>query len=95
MGVKTLFIKPGSPWEKSSRLLWRFNTIAMVNGADVTGGFDVASNGAIGDVVMLVDGENRVEVSVFGEAWWNRRRLVEHRVELRIQVERPIDRWWG
>lgn len=67
----------------------------LVNGADVTGGFDVASNGAIGDVVLLVDGENRLEVSVFGRAWWSRQRLVEHRVELRITVERPIDRYWG
>ena len=67
----------------------------LVNGADVTGGFDVASNGAIGDVVLLVDGENRLEVSVFGRAWWGGPRLVEHRVEVRITVERPIDRYWG
>ena len=67
----------------------------LVNGADVTDGFDVASNGAIGDVVLLVDGENRLEVSVFGRAWWSRQRLVEHRVELRITIERPIDRYWA
>jgi len=67
----------------------------LVNGADVTEGFDVASNGAIGDVVLLVDGENRLEVSVFGRAWWGGQRLVEHSVELRITVERPIDRYWG
>jgi hypothetical protein len=67
----------------------------LINGADVTEGFDVASNGAIGDVALLVDGENRLEVSVFGRAWWGGQRLVEHRAELRITVRRPVDRYWG
>jgi hypothetical protein len=66
-----------------------------LNGADVTDGFDVADNGAIGKVVLLVDGENRLHVRVFGRSWWPGSRLVEHTEEVRFRVERRIDRYWA
>jgi hypothetical protein len=66
-----------------------------LNGADVTDSFSVAENGAIGDVVLLVDGANVLRVGVFGRAWWGRGRLVEHTTERRFRVRRRIDRNWG
>jgi len=66
-----------------------------LNGADVTPAFATASNGAYGDVLLLVDGENLLEVSIFGRAWWSGDRLVEQTVHRRFRVRRPIDRNWG
>jgi hypothetical protein len=66
-----------------------------LNGADVTDGFDVADNGAIGKVVLLVDGENRLHVRVFGRSWWPGQRLVEHTEEVRFRIARRIDRYWA
>jgi hypothetical protein len=66
-----------------------------INGADVTDAFNVAENGAIGDVVRLVDGENRLEVAIFGQPWWGPSRLVEHRAQLRFRVVRPLDLYRG
>ncbi len=62
-----------------------------LNGAEVTGSFSVAENGAIGEVVLLVDGENSLEAAVFGAPWWAPERLVEHRVQLSFRVVRALD----
>lgn len=66
-----------------------------LNGADVTDSFTIAENGAIGEVVMLVDGANVLRAAVFGRAWWGRGQLVEFTSERRFHVHRPIDRFWG
>lgn len=66
-----------------------------LNGADVTGSFWVAENGAFGQVVLLVDGTNVLRAGVFGEAWWGASQWVEHTVETTFRVRRPIDRFWG
>jgi len=66
-----------------------------INGADVTSSFVTASNGAYGDVVLLVDGENVLEASIFGRSWWSGDRLVERTVRRRFRVRRPIERHWG
>lgn len=66
-----------------------------LNGADVTGSFDVAENGAVGQVVLLVDGANVLRAGVFGRAWWGHGQLVEYTAERRFTVRRPIDRNWG
>lgn len=66
-----------------------------LNGADVTDSFTIAANGAIGEVVMLVDGANVLRAAVFGEAWWGRAQLVEFTTERHFRVRRPIDRFWG
>ena len=62
-----------------------------LNGADVTGSFNIAENGAIGEVVLLVDGENHLEAAIFGQPWWAPHRLVEHRVQLTFHVVRALD----
>lgn len=67
----------------------------LLNGADVTGAFETASNGAYGSVVQLVDGENVLRAEVFGRLWWPAGRLVEQGTEVRFRVRRPIDRNWG
>ena len=67
----------------------------LLNGADVTRSFTVASNGAYGHVVLLVDGENTLEVGIFGQAWWQRERLYEHTAHLRFTVRRPVERDWA
>jgi len=61
----------------------------------VTGDFNVAGNGAIGKVVRVLDGENTLEVAVFGRAWWPGSRMVEHTSELRFRVARPIYLYWA
>ena len=66
-----------------------------LNGADVTDSFVVAGNGALGTVVLIVDGSNVLRIGVFGRAWWAGDRLVEHTAEHRFRVRRPIDRFWG
>jgi len=66
-----------------------------INGADVTASFVTASNGAYGDVVLLVDGENVLEASIFGRSWWSGDRFVERTVRRRFRVRRPIERNWG
>lgn len=66
-----------------------------LNGADVTDSFTIAANGAIGEVVLLVDGANVLRAAVFGRAWWGRGQLVEHTTERHFRVRRPIDRYWG
>ena len=66
-----------------------------LNGADVTDDFDVAGNGAVGKVVRVLDGENTLEVAVFGRAWWPGSRLVEHTSELRFRVARPFRLFWA
>ena len=67
----------------------------LLNGADVTGSFETASNGAYGSVVHLVDGENVLRAEVFGRPWWPSDQLVEQATEVRFRVRRPIDRNWG
>jgi len=66
-----------------------------LNGADVTGSLSLARNGAYGEVVRVVDGENTLEVSVFGPRWWSAGRLVESVERVRFRVRRPVDRNWG
>ena len=67
----------------------------LLNGADVTGSFETARNGAYGSVVHLVDGENVLRAEVFGRPWWPSDELVEQSAEVRFRVRRPIDRNWG
>lgn len=66
-----------------------------LNGADVTDSFTVAENGAIGELVLIVDGANVLRAGVFGRAWWGRAQLVEYTAERHFRVRRPIDRFWG
>ena len=66
-----------------------------LNGADVTDGFVTAANGAWGQVVRVVDGENVLRVGVFARSWLPGDRLVEHVTEVRFRVVRPIRRDWA
>jgi hypothetical protein len=66
-----------------------------LNGADVTESFSIAENGAIGEVVMLVDGANVLRAAVFGQAWWGKTQLIEFSSERHFRVRRPVDRFWG
>ena len=66
-----------------------------LNGADVTNAFEVAGNGAFGNVVLLVDGENELRIGVFGRSWWPGDRLFEHRAVVRFRVRRAIDLDWA
>jgi hypothetical protein len=66
-----------------------------LNGADVTGAFTVAGNGAFGSVVLIVDGENELRVGVFGRSWWPGGRLFEHHAVVRFRVLRAIDVDWA
>ena len=64
---------------------------ALLNGADVTGSFTTAENGAYGRLFGVLDGENRLRLEVFGRSWWPDSLLLEHGRELTILHRRPLD----
>jgi hypothetical protein len=64
---------------------------ARLNGADVTDRLLVAGNGVHGVLPTLLDGPNRLELSVFGRPWWSPGPLVEARRSLEVRFRRPTD----
>lgn len=63
---------------------------ATLNGADVTNELELAANGVHGSLHGLLDGENWLELAVFGRGWWPRDLLVEERHRIRILYRSPI-----
>ncbi len=63
---------------------------ATLNGADVTDELELAANGAHGSLHGLLDGENWLELAVFGHGWWPEDLLVEERHRIRILYRSPI-----
>lgn len=45
----------------------------MINDRDVTHLLTLGRNGATGAIFGLVEGENRIEIQVFGRGWWSSR----------------------
>lgn len=62
-----------------------------LNGADVTGRVQVADNGVHGRLQGFLDGENRLEIAVFGRPWWAPGVWVEQRRRLRLTYRSPTD----
>jgi hypothetical protein len=54
----------------------------VLNGLDVTDALTVGRNGAVGEIVGLREGENRIRVRVFGKSFWGDRFVEEERVFL-------------
>ena len=52
----------------------------VLNGLDVTEVFTIGRNGAVGSVVGLREGDNRILVRVFGRSYWGDRYVDEERV---------------
>lgn len=51
----------------------------LLNGLDVTESLTVGRNGAVGAIVGLREGENRIRVRVFGRSLWSGRFIDEQR----------------
>jgi len=51
-----------------------------LNGLDVTDSLTVGRNGAVGEIVGLREGENRIRVRVFGKSFWGDRFVDEEQV---------------
>lgn len=51
----------------------------LLNGLDVTASLTVGRNGAVGSVVGLREGDNRIQVRVFGRSLWTGRFVDEQR----------------
>lgn len=62
-----------------------------LNGADVTDELTRGENGASGRVNGLLDGENVLEIEVFGRALWPPGLLTPERREVHFLVRRPLD----
>jgi hypothetical protein len=67
---------------------------ALLNGADVTDGLEIASNGVHGRLHGLLEGPNRLRLEIFGRGRWPRGVLVEQVCELEVLYRPPsgIDR---
>lgn len=63
---------------------------ATLNGADVTDRLLVAGNGAEGSLHVLLEGENELIISVYGEGFWPRYVWIEERHVHRIHYRPPI-----
>jgi hypothetical protein len=61
----------------------------LLNGADVTDGLEIASNGVHGRLHGLLDGPNRLRVEVFGRGRWPAGLLVEQACELEVLYRPP------
>ncbi len=44
-----------------------------LNGLDVTGSLTIGRNGAVGEIVGLREGDNRIRLRVFGKSFWSDR----------------------
>ena len=64
-------------------------TSFSVNGADVTDGLEIASNGVHGRLHGLLDGPNRLRLEVFGRGRWPAGLLVEQACELEVLYRPP------
>ena len=62
----------------------------LLNGADVTGELEVATNGASGRLVGLLDGPNHLRFEVFGRSPWPPGLLVEEGWERVVWFRRPL-----
>lgn len=92
VGIEVLEVMVRFPHQERTR----HETLrVLLNGADVTSAFTTADNGAVGELYALVEGENVLEVSVFGTSWLGRDRLVEHTRTVPFQVFRAFDANWG
>src|SRR5262245_61742891 len=60
----------------------------LLNGMDVTESLTVGRNGAVGEIVGLREGDNRIRLRVFGKSLWNGRFIDEER-DFVVRV-RPI-----
>ena len=60
----------------------------LLNGLDVTDSLTVGRNGAVGAIVGLREGDNRIRLRVFGRSVWNGEFVDEER-ELVVRV-RPV-----
>ena len=67
----------------------------LLNGADVTDAFTTGDNGAFGELYAFLDGDNFLQVGVFGDSWWLGGRRVEHTRAVHFRVRHPIDLNWG
>ena len=62
---------------------------AVLNGADVTGRLEVAANGAHGVLHGLLDGPNRLVLSVRGYPWGSHGPRVESQRRREVRFRRP------
>ncbi len=63
----------------------------LLNGADVTHLLTAGKNGAVGQLVGLLDGENVLRVEVEAASWWFDGRPYESAREVRFLSRRPLD----
>jgi hypothetical protein len=59
-----------------------------LNGLDVTQSLTIGKNGAVGEIVGLREGDNRIRLRVFGKSFWSDRFIDEERIFV-VRV-RPI-----
>jgi hypothetical protein len=52
----------------------------LLNGLDVTGSLTIGKNGAVGEIVGLREGDNRIRLRIFGRSFWSDRFVDEDRV---------------
>ena len=60
----------------------------LLNGLDVTGSLTIGRNGAVGEIVGLREGDNRIRLRVFGRSYWSDHYVDEER-EFIVHV-RPV-----
>ena len=59
-------------------------------GPDVTDELELAANGAHGSLHGLLDGENVLELAIYGRGWWPDDLWVEERRRVRIVYRSPF-----
>jgi hypothetical protein len=52
----------------------------LLNGLDVTESLTIGKNGAVGEIVGLREGDNKIRLRVFGKSFWSDRFVDEDRV---------------
>ena len=61
----------------------------LLNGRDVTDQLTVGANGVAGSVAPLLEGQNTLELQVFGRGWWGGR-YYQDGARIRLDARPPI-----
>ena len=61
----------------------------LLNGRDVTDQLTVGANGVAGSVAPLLEGENTLELDVFGRGWWGGR-YYQDKARIRLDARVPM-----
>jgi hypothetical protein len=69
---------------------------ALLNGRDVTAELTLGRNGAHGNLLGLIEGENQLRLQIFGRSWWGGDYIEDEQVlQLQVAGHPDLDRALG